>query len=335
MASLQDVAQAAGVSASTVSRALSRPDMVAGATLARVREAADRLGFRANPAARALITGRTGFLALLVHDLDNPFYAATATAAQDLAAESGRRVIIAVTGGDAAREAAALAELESQVDGFALLSPVSAAAELKRVHARKPVVAINRSVPGLTSFTADTPGGIAAVYDRLVELGHHDVAYLAGPPGSWMDRRRRDELVAHARESGLRLRVLGPVRPAFAEGAGAAAGILRTGCTAVLVYNSLLLLGALFEFGRLGVQIPRDLSVAAADDIAFTGLPGPAVAAVRAPAAELGRHAVSALTAMVDAGPDAPRRRSRLLPTGVHLAGSLGPPPAAPPGPRD
>ncbi|MBB5430101.1 LacI family DNA-binding transcriptional regulator [Nocardiopsis composta] len=326
VARLDDVAREAGVSASTVSRAMSRPDMVAPATLARVRDAAERLGFRANPAARALITGRTGFFALLVPDLDNPFYAATATAAQDRAAEAGRRVIIAVTGGEAAREAAALADLEGQVDGFAVLSPMSAAAALKEVHRRKPVVAINRRVSGLTSFTVDTPGGLGRIYDRLVELGHRDVAYLAGPPGSWMDRRRRDELVEHAARSGLRVRLHGPVRPAFAEGAAAAREIAGSGCTAVLVYNSLLLLGMMFEFGRMGVRVPEDVSVAAADDIALADLPGPQITAVLAPAGELGRCAVAALAEMVGAGGADRRPAGRRLPTGVRITDSLAPP---------
>ncbi|MFE1165718.1 LacI family DNA-binding transcriptional regulator [Nocardiopsis sp. NPDC058789] len=325
MASLDDVAREAGVSASTVSRAMSRPSMVAASTLVRVRAAADRLGFRANPAARALTTGRSGFFAMLVPDLDNPFYSTTATAAQDLAAESGRRVIIAVTGGDPTREAEALHELEGQVDGFAVQSPVSSAADLKEAHERKPMVAINRRVPGLTSFTVDTPGGLGAVYDRLVELGHREVAYLAGPPSSWMDRHRRAELVEHAARSGLRVRVHGPVRPAFAEGVAAARGIIDSGCTAVLVYNSLLLLGVMFEFGRLGVRVPEDISVAAADDIALADLPGPPITAVRTPADELGRAAVNALTAMVDGGRD-DRPRGRRLPTTVLLTDSLAPP---------
>lgn len=325
MASLDDVAREAGVSASTVSRAMSRPSMVAESTLVRVRAAAERLGFRANPAARALTTGRSGFFAMLVPDLDNPFYSATATAAQDLAGRSGRRVIIAVTGGDQVREAEALSELEGQVDGFAVQSPVSSAAELKEVHRRKPVVAINRRVPGLTSFTADTPGGLGTVYDRLVELGHREVAYLAGPPSSWMDRHRREELVEHAARDRLRVRIFGPVRPAFAEGAAAAREIVDSGCTAVLVYNSLLLLGVMFEFGRLGVRVPEDISVAAADDIALADLPGPQITAVRTPAGELGRAAVSALTEMVDGDPST-RPRGRKLPTTVLVTDSLAPP---------
>ncbi|NKZ01291.1 LacI family DNA-binding transcriptional regulator [Nocardiopsis alborubida] len=325
MASLDDVAREAGVSASTVSRALSRPSMVSEPTLLRVRAAAERLGFRANPAARALTTGRSGFFALLVPDLDNPFYSTTATAAQELAGRSGRRVIIAVTGGDADREAEVLGELESQVDGFALQSPVGSAADLKEAHRRKPLVVINRRVPGLTSFTVDTPGGLGTVYDRLVELGHRDVAYLAGPPSSWMDRRRREELVEHAARSRLRVRVFGPVRPAFAEGAAAAREIVDSGCTAMLVYNSLLLLGAMFEFGRMGVRVPEDISVAAADDIALADLPGPPISAVLAPADELGRAAVSALVEMVD-GPAGTRPRGRRLPTEVRITDSLAPP---------
>jgi DNA-binding LacI/PurR family transcriptional regulator len=328
VARLEDVAREAGVSASTASRALSRPDMVAAATLDRVRSAAERLGFRANPAARALITGRTGFLAMVVPDLENPFYAASIAGAEELAKEGDRRLLIAVTDGSAEREAAAVRDLEERVDGFALLSPVSGAAELKALHGRKPVVVINRKVGGLTSFTVDTPGGLARVYDRLVELGHTDVAYLAGPPGSWMDVRRRATLAEHAGRPGLRVRVCGPVRPKFTEGAAATAELLATGCTAVLAYNSLLLLGVMFELGRRGVRVPEDVSVAAADDMAFAGLPGAPITAVGAPAADLGRHAVRALIEMIAGGPDARRPPGRTLPTTVTLTGTLAPPAA-------
>ncbi|PSK97711.1 LacI family transcriptional regulator [Murinocardiopsis flavida] len=327
MAGLEDVARLAGVSASTVSRAMTRPDMVSPRTLERVRAAAERVGFRANPAARALTTGRTGFLAMLVPGLDNPFYAGTIAGAQAMAKETGRWLIIAVTDGSAEREAAALSELEGQVDGFVLLMPVGTADELKRVNERRPVVVVNRKVGGLTSYTVDTPGGLGRIHDRLVELGHTDVAYLAGPPGSWMDRRRRQTLADHATRPDLRIQVFGPMRPEFTEGAAAADAVRASGCTAALAYNSAVLLGLVFELSRRGVRVPEDISVAAADDMAFADLPGTPLAAVRVPVAELGERAVSALAATIDAEPGTPRPASRTLPTAVRLAGSLAPPP--------
>ncbi|GAA3749335.1 DNA-binding LacI/PurR family transcriptional regulator [Spinactinospora alkalitolerans] len=326
MAGLEEVARIAKVSASTVSRAMSRPDMVSPRTLERVRAAAEQVGFRANPAARALTTGRTGFLAMLVPGLDNPFYAGSIAGAQAMAKETGRWLIIAVTDGSPEREAAALGELEGQVDGFVLLMPVGTAAELKKVHDRRPVVVVNRKVPGLTSYTVDTPGGLARVYDRLVELGHTDVAYLAGPPGSWMDRRRQQTLSDHASRPDLRIRVLGPMPPEFTEGAAAADAVLASGCTAALAYNSSVLLGLVFELSRRGVRVPEDISVAAADDMAFADLPGAPLTAVRVPVAELGRRAVSALADIIEATPETPRPPSRTLPTTVHLTGSLAAP---------
>ncbi|MGI5121243.1 LacI family DNA-binding transcriptional regulator [Marinactinospora thermotolerans] len=326
MAGLEDVARVAGVSASTVSRAMSRPEMVAPRTLERVRAAAEKVGFRANPAARALTTGRTGFFAMLVPDLENPFYAAIIAGAQAVAEEHGRWLIIAVTEGAAEREGEVLRELRDQVDGFVLLSPVGSARDLVAAHRRKPVVVVNRRVNGLTSLTVDTPGGLARIFDRLAELGHRRVAYLAGPPGSWMDRRRRDELGEHAARLGLDLRVVGPVYPAFADGAAAATEIVESGCTAALAFNSLLLLGLMYELGRRGIKVPERLSVAAADDMAFADLPGTPVSAVRVPAGELGGRAVADLVEMAGAPGAARRPASRKLPTEVVLTGSLVPP---------
>src|SRR3954471_11208487 len=97
MMRLEDVAREAGVSASTVSRALGRPDMISEATRSRVLAAAERLGYRHHPAARALVTGRTGLLAFSVPSLANPFYAPVIAGAQEAAEEAGYELIVVVT----------------------------------------------------------------------------------------------------------------------------------------------------------------------------------------------------------------------------------------------
>ena len=91
---IYDVAREAGVAPSTVSRAFSRPGRVHAATAERVREVAGRLGYRANPLARALSTARTHLLALVVSDVANPFYAEIVRGAQAAAARAGSTVLL-------------------------------------------------------------------------------------------------------------------------------------------------------------------------------------------------------------------------------------------------
>ena len=108
---LADVAAAADVHAATVSRALSRPDLVKAATLDRVNAAVEALGYVPNRAARQLAGGRTGMVAMLVPDITNPFFAAVVQAAQRRAERDGHLVVLADTGLRAAAEVDAVRSL--------------------------------------------------------------------------------------------------------------------------------------------------------------------------------------------------------------------------------
>lgn len=123
--SARDVARVAGVSVSTVSRALSRPDDLAPETLAKVLETARMLGYRPNPAARGLITGRTGTIGLIVPDLENPFFSSVTKGVQARARAAGYGVVIADSDEDPSQEADLVREMSRQVDGVIMCSPRS------------------------------------------------------------------------------------------------------------------------------------------------------------------------------------------------------------------
>src|ERR1044071_9317490 len=113
---IKDVACAAGVSASTVTRALTMPELVHPATRDRVRQTAATLGYHPNRAARGLITGRTGNLGLLVPDLGNPFFPSVVKGVQARAHEADYAVFLADTDEDSAAEAGLVRKLSQQVD---------------------------------------------------------------------------------------------------------------------------------------------------------------------------------------------------------------------------
>ncbi|MET9741656.1 LacI family DNA-binding transcriptional regulator [Streptomyces sp. NPDC006422] len=322
MATLLDVAHAAGVSKATASRALQRPDMVAESTRLRVREAADRLGFQPNAAARALTTGRTGLVGLIVPTLSNPFFAPLVIGAQQAAEDTESHLLIAVSEYDAAREDALADRLSEQADGLIMVTPVGSDAALRERFRRRPLVLVDRQVGRLPAVVADTAAGLAELLAHLLDLGHREIAYVSGPSGSWADEQRRAALTAQAAEAGARVRVLGPLPPTFDAGIEASRS-LPGAATPGLAYNSYLALGLLHGLGAAGLRVPEDISLAAADDLSTLGATTPPVTALDVPLREVGTLAVTRLHEVVDG-----RRRTvtSRVPAAPVLRASTAPP---------
>jgi LacI family transcriptional regulator len=291
---LADVARVAGVSKATASRALRRPDMVAAPTLERVRAAAEQLGFQPNRAARALTTGRTGLIGLIVPTLANPFFAPLVLGAQRAAEETDSHLLLAVSEYSAAREAALVDRLAEEADGLVLVAPVGTDASLRASARRRPLVLVDRRVDQLPAVVLDTASGVCDLFGHLLALGHRDIVYIAGPPGSWADGQRRALVTQQAEEAGARLRIMGPLPPTFDSGIAAASG-LPSGATGVIAYNSYLALGLLLGLRAAGLRVPQDVSLAAADDLTALGAATPTVTALDVPVEEAGALAVTRL----------------------------------------
>ena len=296
MATLMDVARAAGVSKATASRALQRPELVAESTRLRVREAAERLGFQPNAAARALTTGRTGMVGLIVPTLSNPFFAPLVMGAQQAAEKSGHHLLIAVSEYDDVREEELADRLAEQADGLIMVTPVGTDTALRERSRRLPLVLVDRQVGRLPAVVADTATGLSELMRHLMELGHRDIAYVSGPAGSWADRQRQAALTERAARTNARLHVLGPLPPTFDAGIEAARG-LPAPATAVLAYNSYLALGLLHGLAAMNRRVPQDISLAAADDLSTLRATTPPVTALDVPVHEVG---ALALTRLID-----------------------------------
>ncbi|MFC9531985.1 LacI family DNA-binding transcriptional regulator [Streptomyces sp. NPDC057717] len=294
MATLMDVARAAGVSKATASRALQRPELVAEATRLRVLDAAQRLGFHPNAAARALTTGRTGLVGLVVPTLSNPFFAPLVMGAQQTAEKTDHHLLIAVSEYDPTREAELADRLAEQADGLIMVTPVGTDAALRERARRFPLVLVDRQVGRLPAVVADTATGLAQLMDHLLDQGHRDIAYVSGPAGSWADGQRSAILTERAEQAKARLRVLGPLPPTFDAGIEAARALPRD-ATAVLAYNSYLTLGLLHGLAASNRRVPEDVSLAAADDLSSLKSTTPPVTALDVPVEEVGALAVTRL----------------------------------------
>ncbi|GAA2431499.1 LacI family DNA-binding transcriptional regulator [Actinomadura vinacea] len=293
MVRLADVARAAGVSTSTASRALSRPEMVAPKTREHVARVAAAMGFQLNATARALTTGRTGLVGVIVPTLANPFFPPIVTGVQQPLTEAGGNVLLGVSDHSEDRERDLVTQLESRVDGLVLVAPVSGDAALRAAAERLPVVTVDRAVPGLPAVLVDIPSGVRQLMAHLLDLGHRRIAYLGGPPGSWMDRQREKAALKAAADAGARLTVLDPVPPQIDAGLAAAEHLLRheAEVTAVLAYSSYVLLGLLMGLPGAGLRVPEDISLAASDDLTVIGMTRPGGTALQVPLEEAGRTA--------------------------------------------
>jgi LacI family transcriptional regulator, galactose operon repressor len=327
-ATIRDVARLAGVSASTVSRALSIPQVVSPATRDRVRSAADQLGWAPNRAARGLSTGRTGNIALVVPDLGNPFFPSVVKGVQAGVRAADVAVFLVDTDEDARAESGLIQALARQVDGLILCSPRASVEELAAVSRETPVVLVNRLVDGMPAVAFDNADGMRQAVAHLAALGHRCIAWVGGPASSWSDAERAGGLAAATEAQGLELVAVGHFPPHYDGGVAAADQVVASGATAVIAYNDLVAIGLLARLQVRGISVPGDLSVVGVDDIAMSRMAHPALTTVRLPKQQAGRVAVELLLALLDE-PDlqVAGARSELpveLPVELVVRGSTG-----------
>lgn len=342
MVTVHDVARAAGVSISTVSRALASPERVAAETRDRVTRVAAELGYRPNHAASGLRMGRTHAVGLLVPDLENPYFATVTKAVQARARAEGYEVFVADSDEDPDVEAELIDALAVRTDGLIVASPRSGDAELRAALAGVIAVLASRELSagkkdGGTGgkdgdeapppcVSVDDADGVAQVLGHLSALGHRKVGVAAGPSSSWSGGRRVAGLVAAAEHRDVELVELGSFQPYFAGGTQAADYAVASGVTAVVAFNDLMALGILDRLRHRGVDVPGEMSVVGFDDVQLATLVSPALTTVHAPLARLGRRAVDLLLARLRGG----TASSSQLPVELTIRGSTGPVPAGP-----
>lgn len=293
MPTVRDVAKLAGVSISTVSRALSLPHMVNPNTRALVITAAEELGYQPNAAARGLRSGVTKNIGLVIPDLENPFFATITKGVQARARNEGYAVFIADSDEDAELELELIANLSKQVDGLILASPRATDQELLAVLGTKPVVLLNRKVPGLPAVIIDNQDGIAQAIGHLRALGHTKIAFASGPAQSWSSVQRETAVREFAQlHPEIEIIELGNFRPYISGGLQVADLAVASGATALVTYNDLMALGVLERLRQREISVPRELSIVGIDGISLGTLIAPALTTVQLPLRDFGRKAV-------------------------------------------
>lgn len=320
---IYDVAKAAGVAPSTVSRAFSRPGRVNAETAERIRQVAAELGYRTNPLARALPTGRTSLLAIVTADVTNPFFFEIIRGAEAAAAEAGYTMIVVDVQESPEAERRALDRALPLVEGIVLATSRMSDSSIRVAAKQRPTVVLNRVMTDVPSVVTDNARGARRAVEHLAELGHTTLTYAAGPEASWADGMRWRSVREAAYELELRTRRLGPFPPTQAGGLAAAQALRQNPTTAVIAYNDLIAIGLLRGLSRLGARVPQDVSVVGFDNIFGSDFCDPPLTTVAAPLRHLGSYAVTTLLEEMKRRRSGPLRPA-LLPAQLVVRGSTG-----------
>lgn len=295
---MQDIAKAAGVSQSTVSRVLNDTPTsvpIAADTRERVQEVAKRLGYRPNPLARGLRGARTMLLGVIVREITDPFFSMAIEALSTEALARGYNVVLGSAHSKADEAIALKAVLETRhCDAILLLGDMRDEPKfLDDLRASQtPVIALwhGTELEGVPTVNIDNRAGMVAALDHLIDKGHERIAFIGGRPLGDI-RERRTAFYEHLEEKGIAV----PdeyVQNVINEPAGGDAAYrnlvaLDNPPTAVVCSTDHLATGVLHAAADLGIVVPRDLSVVGFDDIPMASFTVPSLTTVHMPVAEM------------------------------------------------
>ena len=300
--SIKDIAKAAGVSHSTVSRALTNTPLVASKTRRRIERIASNLGYAPNAIARGLVTQRTHAIGVIVTTIADPFVAEVVRGIEAVAGDERYRVVLGNSHSDPNREVNLVKAMrEWRVDGVIVASSRVGGLYLPLLkQIRVPVVLINNQHKGryIHSVGIDNVEGGLLATRHLLSLEHRVIAYLGGPA----EHAANAERLTGYRQALAEARI--KYDPALvssgdgrAEGGKQVVDILQQtpNVTALFCYNDMTAIGALHELKRCQRRIPEDISIVGFDDIAFASYVDPPLTTIQQPKDDLGRQAMHML----------------------------------------
>ena len=309
-----EVALRAGVSRSAVSRVFTPGASASKETTRKVRTAAEELGYRPNVLARAMVSGKSRIIGLVVAYLNNQFYPEILEKLSNALRERGYHVLVFMTSRTEGNIDAVVAEiLDYQVDGIiaasvAMSSDLSARCEAAGV----PIVLFNRTQDGdaLSDVTTDNYDGGKMVAEFLVAAGHRKIGYIAGWEGASTQRDREAGFVEalESKDLSLHAREIGD----FAMDKAKAATLRMFSNDppdSVFVANDHMAIAVMDTLRfDLKLRVPQDVSVISYDDVSAASWPAYDLTTVRQPASQMVNETIDLLLGKID-DPNSPQRR--------------------------
>ena len=304
----KDVAQRAGVSATTVSRVINNMPNVSPEVRDKVLAAVRALNYRPSRTARRLRAKRSAVLGLIIPDIQNPFFTAIARSIEDVAYQRGYSLVLCNTDENQDKERLYIDIMcAEQVAGVILATTHEEDAPLPRLDGQGiPVVAIDRQIGDgrVDSVLVSNREGVHEAVSHLAQLGHTRVGFIGLPLSLTVGNERYagyiDALAQHGLESTADLVRIGDARQASGYRCACDLLTLRPPITALFVANNLMTLGALDAIHECGVAVPEQLSVIGFDDMPLTAYIEPPLTMVAQPTYELGQAAARLLFDRID-----------------------------------
>lgn len=337
--SIEDIAQAAGVANSTVSRALRDSPLISADMRAQIHHLAREMGYTPNGIAQSLQTRRTNTIGLVVTSIADPFFADVAKGVEDGAYAAGFSVFLSTSHSDPAQEMAVIETFQHRrVDGIIVAdSRISSSHTQWLLRAAVPTVLINSQAEDpsnvLYSVAVDDYYGARLAVEHLLQLGHRAIGYLGAGNRPKSNRQRLagycDALAAAGVQADAAWVAIAPAEDTRHEGdveAGQALlpQPLGAGVSAIFCYNDTIAIGALMACRERGVAVPQQLSVVGFDDIAMSLYVTPALTTIRQPKMQLGSVAMQMILDLLD---NRPVQNHLIRPTLVPRASSTSWPP--------
>lgn len=309
-----DVARLAGVSQSAVSRVFTPGASASAKTVAKVRKAADQLGYRPNVLARAVVSGKSRIIGLVVAYLNNQFYPEALEKLTNALQERGYHVLVFMASNSAQNIDTVVGEiLDFQVDGIIAASVALSSDLSDRCRAAGvPMVLFNRGQddPAMSSVTSDNFAGGRKVAEFLLTAGHKKIGYIAGWEGASTQRDREAGFVAALDQAGVTLhsREIGNFGTEESKEA-ARRMFVSDPPDAVFVANDHMAIAVMDTLRfELGLKIPEDVSVVGYDDVAVAAWPSYSLTTVRQPANRMVAETVDILLSKIDDPQIAPKQ---------------------------
>lgn len=325
MVTIGDIAERAGVAASTVSRALSNPDRVNVRTREKIQKIAAELGYIPSTLARNLRMGSTGTIAVLVPDVSSPVSFQIVRGTQNQIKAKGYTQVLINTEQAEDFELDVLKKLRRSADGTILGSSSLTDDQLAQLAGLQPLVTINRPTAGVPTVLIDTATAMTEAVGHLAAFGHKSVVYVSGPEGSWSNQQRWQAIASAAGEAGMKAIRIGPYPGDKRSGAAAADEALAHETTSIIAFNDMLAIGILQRLGGLRIPVPGALSVIGCDDVMGADFCNPPLTTIACPIEQAGQMAVTMLLDRLGAGAGTQKPYTATLPSELVVRASTGP----------
>jgi DNA-binding LacI/PurR family transcriptional regulator len=335
---IREIARRAKVSTATVSRTINRVPTVDPQLARRVWKIVDELGYYPNTQARALVSGRSRILGLIVSEITNPFFPEIVQSFEDISVQHNYEILLTSTVHDPKRmELAVRRMIERRVDGVAILTFGMEDSLIAGLRFRKvPLVFVDVGppVPGVGNIRVHYQHGIRQAVQHLAALRHVRIAFVSGPSHLRSALARKAAFEESMREIGLEvapeLMVVGDHTMEGGMQALVELARLSKRPTAIVCSNDMSAIGVMRQAYDYGITVPQDLSVVGFDDIRLAQFMSPPLTTVQMSQTELARLAFRALMNEVQREFPAPKGSEYVLTTNLILRKSTALAPSRP-----